>query len=142
MHRLRTIRNCTIRPKAKCPKRWDDLTPTDSPTTRHCPKCDHAVHFCATDEETLAHARAGHCVARQEADRTGMPMVIGRAIGPLPDDTERLCRSVAGDRREHGIDMLLKGGLDSPSRPCPNCIYPVPNFRKSCYVCGTILGRA
>lgn len=143
MHMLRTIRNCTIRTKAACPKRWEDLDPTDSPGARHCPKCDHDVYFCASDEETLEHARAGHCIAREEPDRSELPrLVIGRLVKPLPEPTDEQKRALWLRHREHGIDILLNGRLDAPSRPCADCAYPVPNFRKSCYVCGLELGRS
>jgi predicted amidophosphoribosyltransferase len=142
MRMLQTIRNCTIRPKAACPKQWDDLTPTDSPTTRHCPKCDHDVYFCASDEETLAHARAGHCIAREEPHHAEMGFVIGRMMAAHPPEVVAQQSLVtARRRREHGINVLLGGRLDVPSRPCPDCVYPVPTFRDSCYVCGRVLGR-
>lgn len=141
MRLLRTIRNCTIRPKPACPKRWDDLAPTDSPSTRHCPKCDHDVHFCATDEETLAHARAGRCVAREEPDGSEMRFIVGRAAPLAPEAAEKQSRAIARRRRERGINILLNGRLEAPSRPCPGCAYPVPNFRESCYVCGSVVGR-
>ncbi len=141
MHMLRTIRNCTIRPKAVCPKQWNDLAPTDSPTSRHCSKCDHDVHFCATDEETLAHARAGHCVAREEPDGSELRFIVGRPTPPPPEVAARQKLALARRKREHGINILLNGRLEAPSRPCPDCVYPVPTFRDSCYVCGRALGR-
>lgn len=47
----------------KCPKRWEDLTPTDVATVRHCSACDKPVYFVSRLEDIEARARARQCVA-------------------------------------------------------------------------------
>jgi uncharacterized protein (TIGR02996 family) len=61
------IENCPISPafRFKCPKQWEALKVTGTPTVRHCDACDENVHYCHTLEEAQAHARQGHCVAVQ-----------------------------------------------------------------------------
>ena len=60
-----TIRNCAASFRFQCPKLWEKLSPTESPTVRHCSCCDRDVHYCTTDEQTIEHAKAGHCIARE-----------------------------------------------------------------------------
>jgi hypothetical protein len=67
-------------------------------------------------------------------------MVLGRPK-VVPVVTNEQERAQAWARRERGINTLLRGRLEAASRPCPGCGYPVPEFRKSCYVCGLEIGR-
>src|SRR5688572_10668049 len=64
MRTVRTIRNYRIRMKVVCPKTWDAVAETTDPTIRRCSACSEQVYLCTTDEETLMHARANHCIAR------------------------------------------------------------------------------
>jgi hypothetical protein len=143
MRTERTIRNCTVRVKTPCPRTWDDLTPTSEPSVRHCGECGKDVYFCATDAETIDHARAGHCIAREEPHRSELSrLIVGRATVSA-EPTERQRRALELRRREHGITLLVNSGrLQGATRPCPECSYPVPGFRKSCCVCGFEVGRA
>jgi hypothetical protein len=136
MHTERTIRNCTVRIDTPCPRRWDDLQATDSPGVRHCHVCAQDVFFCSSPEETIEHASAGRCIAREEPHRSELPgLVVGRPrVVPVVTPEQEHARAWA--RRERGINRLLRGRLDSASRRCRDCGYPVPVFRKSCYVCG------
>lgn len=138
----RTIRNCAVRLKVVCPKIWDDLQATGDADVRHCAQCDQDVHYCRTDAETLAHGRAGHCVAREEPDRSELPkLVLGRPAVPV-EVTEQQAVAQRRSAREHGISRLLNGRLEGTSRECPECAWPVPDFRVRCYVCGAHVGRA
>jgi len=142
MRTNRTIRNCPVRMQVVCPKRWDDLASTDRADVRHCAQCDEDVHYCRTDAETLTHARAGRCIAREEPDASELPnIVLGRPAVPL-EITEQQEAALRLRARERGIATLLNGRLEGASRDCPECGYPVPDFRVSCYVCGRKLGRA
>jgi hypothetical protein len=142
----RTIRSCGGRRLAMdvvCPQRWSDLAPTGVEGERHCAQCRKRVYFCATDAETLAHAREGHCIAREVPDESTLPtrwMVLGRPARPPPEPSEEEERGWKWVRRESGIAEALASANPS-SRECPECSYPVPRWRKSCYVCGHELGR-
>lgn len=141
MRTERTIRNCLVRFEAPCPQTWDGLTPTSDPDVRHCGQCDRDVHFCRTDAETLEHARAGHCIAREEPHRSELPrLVVGRpAVHVEPTEQQR--RALALHHRERGITTLLEGRFQAATRHCPECGYPVPDFRQRCYVCRFEVGR-
>jgi hypothetical protein len=120
---------------------WDLLTPTDAHGVRHCEHCDQDVYFCMTDEETIAHARAGHCIARETPDSGEQSVLcIGQPKDvPPPTEAER-----EADRllfRERGIDDAIKNALRS-SRVCSGCGYPAPDWRLDCRVCGFRMGRA
>ena len=80
MKTKRTIRNCLLPIfRQVCPKQWDALTPTEDAGVRHCGECKQHVYLCLTDEETLDHARAGHCVARVIPDESELgSMILGR----------------------------------------------------------------
>jgi hypothetical protein len=141
MHTERTIRNCTVRIDTPCPKRWDDLQPTAAAAVRHCAVCARDVFLCSSAEETLEHARAGHCIAREEPHPSELPRMVLGLPTVVPVVTNEQERAQAWARRERGINTLLRGRLEAASRPCPDCGYPVPDFRKSCYVCGLEIGR-
>lgn len=125
-----------------CPKTWGALAETPDPAVRHCSECQQDVHLCTTDEETIAHARAGHCIAREVPDASELPrLVVGRSSRPI-EVTPAEERARAWHGRERGIDILLNERIREATRTCPSCSYPVPDFRKSCYVCGCEIGRA
>ncbi|MEZ4298779.1 MAG: hypothetical protein R3B70_27760, partial [Polyangiaceae bacterium] len=90
----------------------------------------------------LDHARAGHCIAREEPHASELPRVIlGRATITV-EPTEQQLAALSLRRREAGITRLVNGGrLQGATRSCPECNYPVPGSGKSCYVCGFELGR-
>lgn len=135
----RTIRYCVPQFKYKCPQEWDLLTPTADDNIRHCQKCNHSVYFCTTDEETLAHARAGHCIAREIPDSSEMPMlVLGRPEVPQVNTPDEEAAST-WTFREVAIEDALKN-LDA-GRVCPHCNYPTPVWRTHCRVCELEIGR-
>jgi len=141
MKLLRTVRNCRPTIPAPCPKRWEALAQTPDPDVRHCETCNQPVHFCSTDEQTLEHARAGHCVAREVPDRSELaPIVLGRPALPSVETVEQR-EARARFTREREIDDILAWDLGAYDRSCPTCGYPVPNFRPSCRICGTRVGR-
>jgi predicted amidophosphoribosyltransferase len=127
--------------KFVCPRTWDDLAEMGRQNVRHCFECGKDVHFCATDEETLAHARQGHCIAREEPHASELPrVVVGRPAGPIvPTEEQRAAQRWRA--RERGITAVLGERLDA-SRDCPRCGYPVQDFRTTCHVCSHELGRA
>jgi hypothetical protein len=139
----RTIRNCLPMFRFVCPKRWDQLTPGADPIIRHCGHCDRRVHFCKTDEETIAHARAGDCIAREYPDASGQ----GRVILGKPSHVERATpltleqeEAARMRQRELGVDDAIKN-VDRSARTCPQCKYPAPDWRTTCRVCGFAIGR-
>lgn len=131
----RTIRNCPLPVfRQECPRQWDQLTPTEDPSVRHCGQCKQNVYLCSTDDETLSHAHAGHCIARVIPDEAELPvMYLGQPkhVAPTTPAQEEALRLT---HRERGIDDALKN-LNAP-RCCPRCQYPSPSWRSSCRVCG------
>jgi hypothetical protein len=136
----RTIRNCSPRMSMVCPRTWDALRPTEHADVRHCEQCQEHVFLCLTDAETIAHARAGHCIARALPRASEQPrLVLGRpknAERPTPSQLE----AQEWMRRERAIDGLLRGGIPVARRTCSECSYPVPDYLDRCRVCGTKLG--
>lgn len=49
--------------KFKCPKRWDELMPTNDADVRYCSSCHRGVYVCKTIEEVNHYARLGECIA-------------------------------------------------------------------------------
>jgi hypothetical protein len=141
MRTERTIRKCPVRMKLVCPRTWQGLQPTADSNVRHCAQCDQDVYFCRTDQETLRHARAGHCIAREEpAEGECGEAVLGiPEESSLPTPEQELANQWR--LREQGISEVLNHGPFEGERDCPRCAYPVPGFRKTCYVCGFELGR-
>lgn len=134
----RTIRNCRIATKAQCPRECEQLKPTGNDNVRSCNACGDDVFWCSSDEETLRHARAGHCIAREQPHPAACsPIVIGRPEFVPPTDEQRAAD--AWIRRERGIDDALKT-LERASVDCVGCGYPMPAWRKTCKVCGRTMG--
>jgi hypothetical protein len=132
-----TVRNCPPPFRFKCTLRWEDLGTTDDPGVRHCEQCSRDVFFCQTDEETIAHAREGHCIARHEPGSLALPeMVMGEAEIEMTDE-QRL--ALVWRWREAGITDAIKN-IDA-IRTCPKCGYSVPHWRIDCRVCGHAVGR-
>ena len=91
------IENCN-RPhfRYQCPKKWEQLEPTDDDAVRFCVTCQQRVYFCSSMQEATQPARRDDCVAiatlvvRQEGDfeaATVMGSLDGGVIGF--DDTAR-----------------------------------------------------
>lgn len=142
MRTQRTVRNCRANKRLRCPRAWIRLQATNQPDVRRCGVCASDVFFCRTDAETLQHARLGHTVARDEPHPSELPCFHVPATDIQPAFTEAEGRALDLSRREHGIDQLINGRLDHEARACPACGYPVPTFRKSCFVCKLVVGRA
>ena len=139
MNTKRTIRNCAPAFRFQCPKLWNELAPTESAAMRHCPVCDCNVFFCKTDQETIAHAKAGHCIAREVPDEKELPSVIvGKPENP-PVRTLRQEEAAQWFGRERAIDDSIRNA-DS-DRSCPKCNYPAPAWRVTCRICGFKMGR-
>lgn len=140
MQTARTIRNCLPVFRAVCPQQWDALAPTEDPGIRHCGGCDQRVYFCETDAETQAHARAGHCIAREMPDSSEVRAVYLGLARELPPETPEQAEAGRRRHRERGIDDAIKNTGRS-SRSCPGCHYPAPDWRVACRVCGYEFGR-
>jgi hypothetical protein len=139
----RTVRRCVLEVRA-CPQEWDSLDATADQNVRHCASCARDVFFCSSDSETLERARRGECVARLEPDPADLPslhLVVGRPeISTLPAPTAEQEAAGALARRESGIREAL-ARLNYDATTCPTCSYPVPTFRKTCYVCAKEMGE-
>jgi hypothetical protein len=134
-----TIRNCDRSFRFVCPQKWGDLARTDVDSQRFCDKCEQIVYLCVSDAETLEHARAGHCIARETPDASELPAVyVGRPKEPILE-TESQVQARAWAHREHGIDDSLRN-IDA-DRTCPECGFPAPDWREACRVCGNVFGR-
>src|SRR5258708_28926819 len=143
---MRTIRNCPSATWRECPTLWDHLTPDESPTTRRCGHCDRPVYLCVTDEETVTHAKAGHCIAREEPTDAelgteyvelapGFSLPLAWIDGSPGQEEAR--RRLA---RERAINDAIRT-VRFASRDCPRCHYPVPDYRVTCHICGFETGR-
>lgn len=138
MKTKRTVRNCKDDFKFVCPQLWEKLERTEQESVRFCTQCREQVHFCRTDEETVRHAQAGHCIAREQPESTEVTAVtVGRPAHP-----ERPRRDEADEwnRREQGINKAL-ADLKYAHRACPGCGYPWPDWTPTCRVCGREIGR-
>lgn len=134
-----TIRNCDKAFRFVCPKNWADLVRTEIESQRFCESCERTVYLCVTDADTLEHARAGHCVAREMPDSSELPrLVLGQPAEPI-ERTESQNQALAWVHREQGIDDSLRN-IDAP-RCCKQCGFPAPDWRESCRVCGFKFGR-
>lgn len=58
----------------QCPQTWDQLTPTNQPTVRHCQTCDRDVRLALTEADFRRYHEQGACVA--------VPVVSSDKIGP------------------------------------------------------------
>jgi hypothetical protein len=104
------------------------------------------VYPCATDEETVAHARAGNAIAREtptcaelgtEYAEIALGLTLPEAWPPGTPEQEMARRRRA---RERAIDDAIRL-VRYASRNCPGCHYPVPNYRVTCRICGFAVGR-
>lgn len=55
--------NCKHAFSNLCPKRWSELTPTDTPRVRFCDACSENVTYCTTPDEFVRLGNSGRCVA-------------------------------------------------------------------------------
>lgn len=58
-----TVQNCDIAFQNRCPLRWTNLEPTDTPRQRWCSECGRTVTFCSSNDELKRLSSAGQCVA-------------------------------------------------------------------------------
>lgn len=47
----------------ECPKRWEELTPTEENGVRFCGACQKTVHYCRDRDDLRLNANLGNCVA-------------------------------------------------------------------------------
>lgn len=124
----RTVRNCADAFAFVCPQQWDAMDATDDDDIHFCRSCEKNVYFCRTDEETVAHAKAGHCVARAlPVVERQTPVMIGRVE---PEPAEMLAKHYR--RREETIAEVLKV---QTSKSCDKCGYPMRDDGRWCDVC-------
>lgn len=140
MKTIRTVRNCLPVFKVVCPQRWEELAPTEAQGVRHCGQCDRDVYFCSTDRETIEHARSGHCIAREMPDNSELPSIYVGQPHEAPTITAQQEEASLLERRERGVDDSIKNALLS-TRCCPRCLYPAPDWRVECRVCGYAIER-
>ncbi|MEN9360305.1 MAG: hypothetical protein RL095_1840 [Verrucomicrobiota bacterium] len=126
----RTIRNCKVSFKFQCPLKWEALQSTEDDAIRFCDQCREKVYYCATDAETIEHARAGHCVARLMPEESQIPLMIGR---PRIEDERMQILAKHRIRREHEINESIQN-LPTISS-CPKCGYPIPDHYIRCKIC-------
>lgn len=136
-----TVRNCPVAFRFQCPKLWDQLATTDRPGVRHCDRCASDVFFCRTDAETIAHAKAGHCVAREAPDGSELPGIFVGQPAEVTEKTPSQADALRWAYRESGIDDSLDNVTRS-ARSCPQCSYPAPAWRMTCRVCSFEMGRS
>jgi hypothetical protein len=141
MNTKRTVRNCPVEFRFQCPKLWDDLAVTSDPAIRHCEECDNEVFFCTTDLETIAHARAGRCIARELPDPSELPRIVLGPPSRPPESTLEQREAWQWNARERAIDDAIRNAGRS-ARSCPRCSYPASVWGKTCRVCGYEMGRA
>jgi hypothetical protein len=138
---LVTIRNCSSAIRRKCPHLWERLIPNTNPTWRQCGSCHQRVYLCGTDEETVALARAGHHIAREEPTDVELGRIYDglscQALGTLTPEQADAHRRMERERAINDAIMNLRYS----SRDCPRCHYPVPDYRVACRVCGFETGR-
>jgi len=135
------IRNCVVEFRKVCPLQWENLWQTSDPAVRHCETCKRDVHFCHTDEEALAHAKAGHCIAKPQLDEAQLPGIyIGEPNPPLPSPTPEEEALRADYNRECAKTYALRD-LKYSTRFCPSCGYPCPDWQPACRVCDYEIGR-
>jgi hypothetical protein len=97
------------------------------------------VHFCDSDEQTIAHAKAGHCIARELPNADELPAIYVGMPKELPVQTREQTAAAEWFSRERGIDDSIRNA-DS-IRCCPECNFPAPPWRVSYRVCGFEMGR-
>lgn len=122
----KTIGNCDTEFTFKCPQTWDQLGDTESVDIKFCAECHRKVYFCNKDEDTLFHARQGHCIAHERPQENKLPLIL---LGEPDVETLKLNegRKEAGkwDDRENGVDDALKN-IQSSTRNCANVTIPHP----------------
>jgi uncharacterized protein (TIGR02996 family) len=59
----RELRMAELRFKFKCPKHWENLSPTGNSLIRFCGQCQRNVYYCSSVDEARQHAWNGDCVA-------------------------------------------------------------------------------
>lgn len=92
-----------------------------------------------TDEETIEHAKVGHCIARELPDDEQLRRVYVGRPKDVPAPTLAQLEAEKVFARERGIDDSIRNA-DS-DRSCPKCNYPAPRWRLTCRVCGFEMGR-
>jgi hypothetical protein len=77
----------------QCPKRWEQLRPTEDEAVRFCDQCRRQVFFCTSLEVAQTHAAVGDCIAvdprlaRQPGDLESNLWETGLVVGmPLIDE--------------------------------------------------------
>lgn len=124
--KLTTVRNCDEIFTFKCPLDWSDLEETDQQKIKFCNQCENNVFLCETDEETIEHAKQGHCIARVTFN-IKKELTIGQT---KLDPSEIIAENRI--RREEAINKALK--IDS-GKTCSRCSYPVEEESLDCQVC-------
>lgn len=90
---------------------------------------------------TVAHARAGHCIARELPDESELPvMFLGQPAAEEMESTLAQEGAWGWSARESAIDDSIRNA-PAAARARPRCSYPAPAWRAICQVCGFEMGR-
>jgi hypothetical protein len=140
MRKVVTIRLCRARSRKGSPCKWEDLSETGGENVRYCGECNRRVYLCHSDQDTVLRALGGECVAREGPDSIELPKAYLDEPPKGYSVSSQQATAVEWMHRERGIADAIER-IDSAHQPCPKCGYPVPEFRKSCYVCRYALKR-
>jgi len=126
------IRNCF---RLVCPRDWDSLKPTDEHNVRFCQSCSENVYLVENDADFIAHAQAGHCVAKALPNCHELPkMAWGRTAGFDIDyahgGTELLQAILANQQKMEHIAWMDEAkdeaiALIDVAHTCPTCDFPM-----------------
>ena len=124
--KLTTVRNCDEIFKFKCPLDWSDLQETEEQKIKFCNQCENNVFLCETDEETIEHAKQGHCIARVTFN-IKKELTIGQT---KLDPSEVIAENRI--RREEAVTKALN--LEGENT-CNRCFYPIEKGSSDCQIC-------
>lgn len=135
----KTIRNCAIEFRFRCPHDWNRLDVTEDENVRFCNNCAQKVFFCTSDAEVIAHARLGQCIAMREPDRSINERILMGFVGASPPLNLEEQAALAAVRHDKRMTKALHGARYA-SRNCPECGIPCPDWYERCLACGHQVG--
>jgi hypothetical protein len=109
---------------------------------KFCGTCSREVFLCDSDAEAVAHARAGHCIAKPVPDLSGLPparIILGKPEVPAPEP--RLEERLLIEQHSHEVGKInALRDVEYASRTCPRCGYPCADWLRVCGVCRHQIG--
>ena len=101
-----------------CPKKWNEMIPTENNKVRFCGDCQKNVYFCDNIIEARELGNKGSCIGldvgveRKENDLQGEYAIFGRPRQEdLDAETERIKPDPVSEKRlkiKHSVDMMGK----------------------------------